>query len=532
MLNIVVNDVILDSIPIQKRLKRYFVMKYRWLAVHNGLPFAADVFKDIKTIVMSYISDLKRHEHVTEYVERLPIGNKKAARALLLAADTQPHAVINLVKLYTGQMEPVVDKASFGKQHVSTVNNIKRHDYQTEEKFLRPALRRGLRALITHGLIPESHLGRDWWPDKPEDMLAIDWVGPESYRQNASESKHHLNRKMVEDIGNLMRYAQDPLNPKGDVWDMVFGPYKGQTPVVAGKPKAGRVEYIPKNGTTTWRAIGNASRFFNELERPFQVYLFALLRMLPNDHTHDQSSADKVIQERLDNGQYVGSVDLSSATEYMPVEPFLELLAPCIKNPVILESLKHTSRINAMAWDSDYGEVKWRRGQALGTLASFGMLSFTHHLILAALADLLKISFDPKYQPWHILGDDLIVFDKDLREAYIKFMKKLGSPLSLHKSFDGRMVEFAGKVFVKNQQPRYTSDHNIITKNTLLDYVTSTKTHISFHNLPKNLRRWWIRGFESDDIARSFWNALSKYQSNGSLDQRELNRIPIIVQAG
>jgi hypothetical protein len=128
--------------------------------------------------------------------------------------------------------------------------------------------------------------------------------------------------------------------------------------------------------------------------------------------------------------------------------------------------------------------VKWKVGQPLGSLPSFAMLSITHNLLVESLA----LSLGLGHSPYFILGDDIVITNKKLRKRYIRELSSRAIPLSLHKSFEGRLSEFAGKTYVKGAIPFYTSDHNPVTWNSLLDWQRTTGIRIPWNNLPRPLK--------------------------------------------
>lgn len=86
----------------------------------------------------------------------------------------------------------------------------------------------------------------------------------------------------------------------------------------------------------------------------------------------------------------------------------------------------------------------------MGAFASWAALAATHHLTLRFLSDSLGLSHDL----YVILGDDLVIADKDLAKAYRQYMtEKLGVNISVAKSFayedqlQGFSAEFAKSLF-------------------------------------------------------------------------------------
>jgi hypothetical protein len=217
-----------------------------------------------------------------------------------------------------------------------------------------------------------------------------------------------------------------------------------------------------------------------------------MLDNFPCDCTFDQSLFDVKIQNRVNNpGLYVASVDLSKATDNLP----LQWGRYIIENVLLTDSAGNSQTVHRSfqlfwevsggMWDNAGSVSFWPVGQPLGSLPSFGVLALTHNVLLESLS----LSLGLTHSPYCILGDDLLVFNKNLRSHYIQLMEDKGIPISLHKSYSGELVEFAGKTYIRNQLPFHTSDHSPITWNSLFDYQRATGIPIPWEHLPGYLRK-------------------------------------------
>jgi hypothetical protein len=140
-------------------------------------------------------------------------------------------------------------------------------------------------------------------------------------------------------------------------------------------------------------------------------------------------------------------------------------------------------------WQNSEYQDSWKIGQPLGTLPSFGLLALEHNVLLESLA----LSCGYLHSPYTVLGDDVLLFSKRMRKAYIKMMHELGVPLSLHKSYEHNLVEFAGQIVVRNQSPSYTPDPLRVTKYNLFDYSRNSGILLSYRELPLRIRKWLTR---------------------------------------
>ena len=274
--------------------------------------------------------------------------------------------------------------------------------------------------------------------------------------------------------------------------------------------KAGTVEAVHKVGTTTYRAIADTNKYLNFATRPLRNVLYdRMFRKGIHDATDDQDRFDPIFVERTTNKNlYIGSVDLHHATDYLPA----------VWGELLVQYLIGYSPINRAAcdfqkgrnkeltllgnsfivfcelvqtpFDSEAGDILWHRGQPLGSEPSFMMLSWTHHFFSEALS--WKMGY--AHHPYYILGDDIIITNKKLRKRYIQIMRSCAVPLSLNKSYENRLAEFAGKIYVSKHRPFYTTDHkDYIGYNALFDWSRSTHIPLSWVNLPRTIKQRFSR---------------------------------------
>jgi hypothetical protein len=271
----------------------------------------------------------------------------------------------------------------------------------------------------------------------------------------------------------------------------------------------GQIHHIPKKGTVNLRPIAVPNRFLQKGMKPIQLFLYDGLRALPRDHTFDQSKSAKYIKHRIDSHHYCCSIDLSHATDYLPYKLadvlFRELwLAastlvtkgwseyPKEKRETIRKNvLSLVTSMNLFHWvrsqnwkNGEYLD-SWKVGQPLGTYPSFGLLAWSHNL----LAESLALSGGYIHSPYTVLGDDFVCFSKRMRKMYIKVMEELGVPLSLHKSYEHRLVEFAGLVLIEGQPVSYCPDPNKVQWYNLFDYSRNSGFLLSYRELPHGIQQ-------------------------------------------
>jgi hypothetical protein len=214
------------------------------------------------------------------------------------------------------------------------------------------------------------------------------------------------------------------------------GPY-GPMPDVGGF-LVGRIGLIQEPGYKL-RAVANPGRVFQQVLGPLGNTLYRTLKALPWDCTFDQSKAIPDIQDSLSHGDVVHSIDLSGATDYFP----LDLQCAVLRRIFDSDTVDLFTEISQGQWEMPgFGRVSWTRGQPLGLYPSFGAFALTHGCLLLGLSK--KPSFDGDF---FILGDDVVILDTELKDAYVRTLSELGCPISPTKSISSNSVcEFAGKI--------------------------------------------------------------------------------------
>lgn len=200
---------------------------------------------------------------------------------------------------------------------------------------------------------------------------------------------------------------------------------------------AGEVHFIQEPGYKL-RSIASPYRIHQLATKPLQEALGRLVKQLPWDCTFDQDKAIAPIQAHLQADGMVHSVDLSSATDYFPLDIQVYVLKAVFgsSNPHVLLFRD----LSTLTWKSEIGDITWKRGQPLGLNPSFFAFTLTHGVILHWLAGCQPGKF-------YIVGDDVVILDTVLYEKYIGFLKRISCPYSVDKSITSRKVaEFAGKV--------------------------------------------------------------------------------------
>lgn len=176
--------------------------------------------------------------------------------------------------------------------------------------------------------------------------------------------------------------------------------------------------------------------------KPIHDYFLKVLRSIPSDMTYDQ--ADLPLSTI---GDYVQSADLTSATDRFPVL-FQELVLSHFVGPDKARAWRNI--LTYYPFEYQGSPYTYGVGQPLGAYSSWAVFAFCHHVIV-------RIAIMRRYtgslgwnELYRILGDDIVIFDKDVSDEYFIILERLGVEVSKSKTFtSGIFFELAKRQFRK-----------------------------------------------------------------------------------
>lgn len=193
---------------------------------------------------------------------------------------------------------------------------------------------------------------------------------------------------------------------------------------------------------------------------PLHRNLFSILKKMETDGTFNQM---KPISRIPWGSVPIYSFDLSAATDRLPISLQEDILS-------ILYGKDFSGAWRALLVDRDYKtpkqsfldtwtfkgkmpfSVRYKVGQPMGALSSWAMLAITHHYIVhysAWISGVVPIG--TKFSQYAVLGDDVVIWNSTVAEAYLKVMQDLGVEVGLAKSVlspKGKGLEFAKRTLV------------------------------------------------------------------------------------
>jgi len=281
-----------------------------------------------------------------------------------------------------------------------------------------------------------------------------------------------------------------------------FKPRKGS------KDYAGMVSILNKDRGLKLRPIANCSVVLQGLIYPIHYYLKTGLKDIPECHCFDQERGVQWAKEEFNKGYIITSLDLSSASDYIPLSSQLAFLADMLRVGLeeepegisIPELLLVYQRINRMYWKTPKvggsQEIRWKRGTALGAYASYYL--FTSWIINRFYRLGMKGCFA-------IVGDDIMYHSK-YDNKVLQMFEDEGIVISLTKSFihNPTYAEFCGRLIDKEGAFKFTKANPISIQKDVYGKIRqyglrAINTFRSYRQLRKNDQRQ-LRKFHQNEV--------------------------------
>lgn len=193
---------------------------------------------------------------------------------------------------------------------------------------------------------------------------------------------------------------------------------------------------------------------------PLHKIIFSILRRIEQDGTFDQMAPIRLLQSKVDSGlvKSLYSLDLTAATDRMPILVQIGILQELVGDSMF--GYQWANLLVGRSYDFyQLGYSKWAGsytysvGQPMGALSSWAMLALTHHFLVQAAAWASRtVPYGSWYGNYALLGDDLVLGDASVKDAYLSILKSLGMEVNVHKSIlsdTGLCMEFAKRTIYK-----------------------------------------------------------------------------------
>lgn len=195
------------------------------------------------------------------------------------------------------------------------------------------------------------------------------------------------------------------------------------------------------------RWIANPLLCVQAIGEPLKNKLLAFSQAYPEIKTLNQDAGHQVVVDWLENGKEVYSFDATSFTDRFPVDLQLVIANKLYKCGLIdqfdLDALEIVTK--GSWWSTDLQRrIKWEAGQPLGYGPSFHLATLTHAIIL----DNIDVYCNGRETNcWQVVGDDVVINDRQVAVEYKEYMTFLGVEINLSKSLiSPKYAEFLGKL--------------------------------------------------------------------------------------
>lgn len=215
------------------------------------------------------------------------------------------------------------------------------------------------------------------------------------------------------------------------------------------EPITGRLHSIPEPAGKV-RVVAICDYFTQVGLKPLHEYIFKLLKLNPNDATFGQQEA--VDRFAAQGHQEIFSYDLKAATDMIPVQLYREVLIPLIgRKGADLWVRLLSERTFLAPKDLRKGGTEWvryTRGQPMGALSSWAGLALCHHALVQFAAK--RAGLEGWFTAYLVLGDDIVIADARVAEAYLSICGEFGIKVGLAKSLVSKkgLMNFASQTLL------------------------------------------------------------------------------------
>jgi hypothetical protein len=212
------------------------------------------------------------------------------------------------------------------------------------------------------------------------------------------------------------------------------------------KPIHSRISIVQdKAGKSRPVAIGD---YWSQLVlKPIHNWLITSLRKIITDSTFDQDHARRTIRSSLMKGKFVGTTDLTAATDRFPAVLTYHLL----KNKLPKAVADHwLTLITKRVFHHKGVKLFYSVGQPMGLYRSWASFAASIHALVEYRAH--KVG-KTTFRDYVVLGDDVAIFNKKVYDQFKKELATLDVSVNDNKSTRRRKAaEFAKRLYLKTDK--------------------------------------------------------------------------------
>lgn len=320
-------------------------------------------------------------------------------------------------------------------------------------------------------------------------------------------SAHHWLYKSDNSLHSAMNGFLRKTGNRG-LWDWIemlgdlvehSGPLSKLSPIYLGKLGT-------KDEPGKVRVFAMVDWFTQVALHPLHKMVFGILKGIPQDSTFDQDKGVRLGIEIIERTKFAASYDLSAATDRLPVvlqQHLVNYLVPGTgefwKN--LLVGREYALPLAARGWGYWVPKsVRYAVGQPMGALSSWALLALTHHFIVQYAA--FKVGVVGWFKDYLVLGDDVVIFDKDVAAQYCLIMADLGVEIGFAKSLVSKdSFEFAKRFVSRGENLSAVSFKELDVGAASLDVMLNLLTRFNADSwtIPQALK---LRGFGYKNLGK------------------------------
>jgi hypothetical protein len=214
-------------------------------------------------------------------------------------------------------------------------------------------------------------------------------------------------------------------------------------PRLSGIP-VGTIGYI-QEPSCKMRTVASPALVYQALGESLKQRSKFIIESIAQCDTRDHEVGRVKAQMWLWEGRTVFGFDASSFTDRLPLALQLEVMTKLENLGLISAFDKATFELvsNASYRDNKFNRlITWKVGQPQGFGPSFNIATLTHVAIVMSC-----ISHQEQENLFSVIGDDILIADDALAQAYVNKMMLLGVDINLEKSLESdNIAEYAGKI--------------------------------------------------------------------------------------
>jgi hypothetical protein len=249
--------------------------------------------------------------------------------------------------------------------------------------------------------------------------------------------------KLLDSLHKLSRIIDPKLDLKEWVEHLAGWAQSNGTPMDQ-TYNVGRLVALAEGGHKT-RTIAIGDLFSQAVLLPLHKSLMKRLRDIRVDGTWDQSKSIALVKAMTKKGP-VYSFDLTSATDRFPA--FLQgyVIAAIYGDEVgalWLDIMKNLRDFSFRDQKVKTEGIHYMRGQGMGLYSSWPAFALTHHYLLRMIG--AKVGL-PSFQDYTIIGDDVVIGNREVAKEYQATLRHLGVPISQAKSIVSENQPYAAEI--------------------------------------------------------------------------------------